>query len=229
MKIDTDYNSHWDEKFRSRNWGRYPPEELVRFVGRNYSQVERENVNVLELGCGPGANLWFLHREGFCVSGIDGSEKAIELANNRITSENKSINSSIPELFVGNFSKLPWENQSFDLVVDIFALYANTLNVIETTISEVDRVLKPGARFFTMLWGKNCTGYREGIEIESGTYDQIPSGPCQNMGISHFFDLQEIEGLFSNYSIEYIDKVTRTDELHNNFLEEYVCQFIKPE
>lgn len=229
MSLSPDYNSHWDEKFRSRNWGKYPPEELVRFIGRNYSQVDRENFKVLEIGCGPGANLWFLHREGFCVSGIDGSERAIELAGNRVASENKLINSSVPELLVGNFSKLPWEDQSFDLVVDIFALYANTLNIIEMTISEIDRVLKPGARFFAMLWGKNCTGYSQGIEIESGTYDQLSNGPCQNMGVSHFFDLQEIEELFSKFSIEHIDTVTRTDVLHDSFLEEYVCQFIKPD
>ena len=35
-----DYTGHWDEKFRSRAWGRYPPEDLVRFMGRNWRDAD---------------------------------------------------------------------------------------------------------------------------------------------------------------------------------------------
>src|SRR6218665_938871 len=65
------YTGHWDEKFRSRSWGRYPPEDLVRFMGRRFRAADKGAVKVLEVGCGPGANLWFMHREGFAVHGID--------------------------------------------------------------------------------------------------------------------------------------------------------------
>ena len=51
--LDNHYSAHWDDKFRSRAWGRYPPEELVRFMGRNYanlSPTNRADINVLEVG-----------------------------------------------------------------------------------------------------------------------------------------------------------------------------------
>ena len=61
----------WNDVFESRDWGRYPPEELIRFVARNFGDVpERGEVRFLEVGCGPGANIWFLRREGLAFGGI---------------------------------------------------------------------------------------------------------------------------------------------------------------
>ena len=58
----------WEDIFRNRQWGRYPPEELVRFTARRYFQaLDRKAVSMLEIGCGAGANIWFLAREGFDV------------------------------------------------------------------------------------------------------------------------------------------------------------------
>ena len=45
----------WEEIFSSREWGRYPSIYLVRFVARNfYSQREKKQLKVLELGSGGG-------------------------------------------------------------------------------------------------------------------------------------------------------------------------------
>ncbi len=223
-----DYKQHWEEKFRSQSWGRYPPEDLVRFVGRRYGQGNRSDVSVLEIGCGPGANLWFLHREGFQVSGIDGAPTAIAGALARLESENQTLNAVAPDLRVGDFKNLPWGDGSFDFVIDIFAIYANTLEVIQQAIGEVHRVLKPGGRFYSKLWGRNTAGYGEGREIERGTYDDIASGPCCNMGVSHFFDQEEIENFFSLFEIDAIDIISRTDSLKGpGRIEEYMCQFRK--
>ena len=173
---DKDYIEHWDEKFSSREWGKYPPEELVRFIGRNYKNTQRDEVRILEVGCGPGANLWFLHREGYQVAAIDGSESAVKQAGERLERENSALNSLKADLKTGNFSTLPWDDSSFDVVVDVFAIYANTTSVIEQTLAEVHRVLKPGGRFFSKVWGTKCTGFGKGKELEKYTYDEIPTG-----------------------------------------------------
>ena len=222
-----DYKQHWDDKFKSQSWGRYPPEDFVRFIGRNYKNCDRQALKILEVGCGPGANLWFLHREGYAVSGIDGSPAAIEIASERLESENQGLNPIVPDLKVGDFKDLPWGGGSFDGVVDIFAIYANTNEVIAKTLSEVYRVLKPGGRFYAKLWGRKCTGYGEGIELEPGTYDEIPTGPCANMGVSHFFDEAEIRRVFSDFQIDAIDNVLRVDGHSGSVIEEYLCQFTK--
>lgn len=62
----------WDMVFSNQEWGKYPSEDLIRFIARNFYKVEnRKNVKILELGCGPGANIWYLAREGFSFCGVD--------------------------------------------------------------------------------------------------------------------------------------------------------------
>ncbi|MCB0335702.1 MAG: class I SAM-dependent methyltransferase [Bdellovibrionales bacterium] len=225
--MDNQYTQHWDDKFKARVWGRYPPEDLIRFVARNFGSYAHHEVSVLEIGCGPGANLWFLHREGFHVAGIDCSPTAIEQATKRLTIENNDCNLIEPDLRVGDFSALPWPDEAFDLVIDIFALYANTLAVMESTLAEVERVLKPYGTFYSKLWGKNCTGYGEGLELEPGTFDDVPHGPCKQMGVCHFFDREEITRVFSRFEACAIDTVSRTDSYAQSTIEEYLCHFQK--
>lgn len=226
--MSSSYIDHWNDKFASRPWGRYPPEELVRFIGRSFKNSDRTKVRALEIGCGPGANIWFLHREGFRVHGIDGSSAGIELAKTRLEKENVGLNDFLPDLRVGNFEKLPWANESMDVIIDVFSLYANTIAVIEATINEVERVLVPGGRFFSKLWGTQTTGFKLGKEIEHHTYDEIPVGPCASMGVSHFFDLKEIHHTFRKFEINFIDKILRVDGQTDSVIEEFVCVFTKP-
>lgn len=214
----------WDTMFKTRRWGRYPPEDLVRFVGRNYKNQDRSLLHALELGCGPGANLWFLHREGFQVSGIDGSNTAIKQAYDRLVMENRHINPNKPDLTEGNFINLTWPSSTFDLIIDIHAIYANDLAVIKKTISEALRVLKPGGRFFSKCWGRNTTGYSPENCFEPGTIRNVPSGPCQGMGISHFFAEEEIRALYSQFNILNIDRILRTDFNQSVQIEEYLIE-----
>jgi len=229
---DNDYNAHWERKFREGEWGKYPPEDLVRFVGRNFPGDSRIDKKALEIGCGPGANLWFLYREGFHVSGIDSSSTAIEKARARIIREDVNQtrhNSEKPDLRVGNFISLPWKDDSFDLVIDIFALYANRLDIMRKAVDEVFRVLKPGGKFYSKLWGRKTIGYGSGDMIEVGTYSNITTGPCMEMGVAHFFDIEEINTLFAMFNISIVDQLTRTDRLRSfDSIEEFHCQFLKP-
>lgn len=225
-----DYTGHWDDKFRTRSWGRYPPEDLVRFMGRNFRHVDKHGVRVLEVGCGPGANIWFMHREGFAVHGIDISEAAIGIALARLQAENADSPAPPADLRVGNFSSLPWPDAHFDVVVDIFALYANTSAVIRQALGEIQRVLKPGGLFYTKVWGRNTTGYGLGRELEDGTYDDIPEGPCRQMGVSHFFSRPEIDEVFGPFFRPVaIDVIQRSDTAAGQDIQEFHAQFAKSE
>ena len=226
MILEHDYQKIWEEKFSKSDWGRYPPEDLVRFIGRNYRQKDRKTTRILEVGCGPGANIWFLHREGFDVSGIDGAPIAIEQAENRITRENHNDLSSL-DLRVGNFAQLPWSDESFDVVIDVFAIYANPTSVIAQVVEEVYRVLKPGGKLFCKLWGTETTGFGQGDKIEDHTFTNIPVGPCAGFGVSHFFDRNEIKAIFHRFNVISIDRVFRSDIYNDCDIEEFVCIFIK--
>lgn len=77
----------WDEIFSSQSWGKYPGESLIRFIAKNYYSRVRSEIKILEIGCGTGANLWYFAKEGFRTYGIDGSKKAISIANQRLNDE----------------------------------------------------------------------------------------------------------------------------------------------
>jgi SAM-dependent methyltransferase len=221
------YIDHWDSKFRSRVWGRYPPEDLVRFIGRSYKDADKSQIKILEIGSGTGANLWFLHREGFDVAGIDGSSAGVDIAVERLRVENAGLNDLAPDIRVGNFSTLPWADETFDVVIDVFALYANMRSVIDDTVSEIHRVLKPQGRVYSKLWGRNCTGYGEGVRVEDGTYDEIPRGVCCDMGVSHFVDADDIRDIFSAFAVDAIDTLQRTEQNGAINIEDYMCQCTK--
>ena len=82
------HDSVWESIFSSRSWGRYPAEDVVRFVAREVSaEKDRIKLKALELGCGPGANLWLLANEGVAFDAIDESKTAVLQAKARLDRE----------------------------------------------------------------------------------------------------------------------------------------------
>ena len=136
------WDSIWDKIFAENEWGKYPSENLIQFIARNYYKSQRDKINILEIGCGPGANIWYLSREGFKAFGIDGSKIAISKAINRIKKEGLTA-----ELEVGDVEKLPYDNNYFDTVIDNECLFANTYKSSEKINSEIKRVMKVGGFF----------------------------------------------------------------------------------
>ncbi len=203
---------YWEELFSSRNWGAYPPEELIRFIARNFSDVpDRLQVRVLEVGCGPGPNIWYLVREGYQVAGIDGSATAIRQGLERLAAEGLHSETQAVDLRVGNFVELPWSDGSFDAVVDISALYANTVADIHHAIDEIYRTLKVDGLFFGKMFGVETTGSDSGETVEPGTRRRPDIGPCAGNELAHFFSGPELKELFSDFSSITLDSMLRTE------------------
>ena len=50
LAIAPTWNSLWDDIYRNRSWGKYPKEELIRFVAWNYFHVpDRKAIRFLDL------------------------------------------------------------------------------------------------------------------------------------------------------------------------------------
>ncbi len=203
--------AHWDDIFASRPWGKYPPEELVRFIARTYAKRDKKGLRALEVGCGPGANLWYLAREGFAVAGIDGSRHAIAIATERLQRERVIDKDRPPDLRVGNFATLPWGGDYFDAAIDVGGITSNTTQVIRSTISEILRVLKPGAWFFGMVFGPETSGTNTGTMLEERTTENPIEGPLQGIGVVHVFTEEEIRKEFAAFSELNLDWVRRSD------------------
>ena len=96
--------------------------------------------DVLELGCGGGANLqfydWYKVRS---LSGIDPSPELLDAAQAELAQSGRSAN------FVSGVAEaLPFASDSFDTVVTTFTL-CSVQNTV-AALSEARRVLRPGGR-----------------------------------------------------------------------------------
>lgn len=214
----------WEEIFSSRSWGKYPPEHVVRYVARNFYQAtDRGRTRLLEIGCGPGTNIWFMAREGFRVSGIDGSKTAIKLAGERLGAEGLSA-----DLVVGDFIKLPWPDSSFDGAVENVALYCNRLEAIRAALREVRRVLKPGAPFQSSFFSDKTWGYGLGRMLEPNCYTDIGEGPMAGTGTAMFLHRESVEELFAMFTDIKVERVSWTLECGKHLVEQFVIMCRKP-
>ncbi len=126
---------------------RYPNEELCRFMGRNFFHIpkeERLKIRILETGCGSGANLWMIAREGFDAYGIDLSKEALSLCRKMLKSYDTKAS-----LYNDNMTCIDFEDNSFDAVVDVFSSNCLNQEMHIAYLLEVRRILKPGGKFFS--------------------------------------------------------------------------------
>ena len=83
-------------------------------------------------------------KEGFRVYGIDLSSKAIELGKLMLKKWNVKA-----ELKIGNMCEIQYNDNFFDVIVDIFSSYCLIEKNFKICISEVARTLKSGGKFFS--------------------------------------------------------------------------------
>jgi ubiquinone/menaquinone biosynthesis C-methylase UbiE len=187
------WDSAWEKVFQEREWGKYPPEELIRFIARNFYRVkDRKSVRLLDVGCGTGACTWYLAREGFSVDGIDGSKTAIYHATKRLAEEGLKA-----EFVLGDLIQLPYPDGLFDAVIDVASIECNTMANINEIFAQVNRVLRAGGKLFSIAIKTGSYGYRDGAEIERNTFTNVSVGPHKGQGIIHFFTEREIRRLLS--------------------------------
>jgi len=125
---------------------RYPNEELLRFFGRHYFPLPRERrreIRVLEVGCGSGANLWMIAREGFDAHGIDLAPEGISLCAQML-----EFWGTQATLTPADMTDVPYPDSHFDAIVDVFSSYCIDEAGFEKFLDEVSRLLKPGGRIY---------------------------------------------------------------------------------
>jgi SAM-dependent methyltransferase len=155
---------------------------LASFLDRISKSLGKDNPDILDVGCGTGANLELLGEYG-PAKGVDVSQEALAFCRAR----------GLTDVRLGEAEKLPYPDSSFDLVTG--------LDVVEhldddlAGLREMHRVLRPDGRAlvfvpaFMFLWGvqDDISNHRRrytlkqiketvrtaGFEIESATYANI--------------------------------------------------------
>lgn len=211
----------WENVFRSQAWGKYPGEELIRFVARNFYKVpDRSRTRILELGCGPGANIWYLAREGFGFVGVDGSVTAIEQATARLDTECPGWRER-GELVVGDIGKLDFPDGSFDAVIDNEAGCCNEWAASQAIYREAARVTKPGGKLYLRTFAEGSWGDGTGEAVGHHAWF-CGEGPLLGKGYARFTSADEIADLIAPYRVGSVELLTWTLNERRNEIREWI-------
>jgi len=202
----------WNKIYDAGAMPRAPYDYIASFVFRNADKnKDRNQLNILEIGCGGGNNVWFLALEGFNVCGIDGSASAIGAAKKRLSESGLSA-----DLQVGDFTRLPFEDESFDMVFDRGALTCCGTTSIQKAIGEAHRVLKPNGAFFFNPIADSDTSYRSGVSVADDLTVEIKEGDYSGVGQIRFVSRRDIDIFMpeTTWNKKRIERIEITDMLN---------------
>lgn len=219
-------STHSTEKFNDNTYKelgfmaqrKYPNEELCRFMGRNFfsknlTSTQIKNTKILETGCGSGANIWMIAREGFDVYGIDLSKEAIKLSGMML--DNYGVNAN---LSVQDMTELDFEDNYFDVIVDVFSSCSLSKDQRLKYLKKVFSLLKPDGLFFSYFPSKKSDVflYPDNANfIDSDTLDGIVRKDAPFSPTHHPFSFMhplEYKGYLSDigFKVQYLETIQRT-------------------
>lgn len=228
-------NLFFDRDYKSRGLDsqrRYPNEPLIQFFAEHYFNIpksQRKNVRTLEVGCGSGANLWAIAKEGFDAYGMDISKTAIELCAEMLSSYGVDA-----KLSVGTFQKMDFESDFFDAVVDVLTVEHTDLVGHEAAYREIFRCLKKGGRFFSWHLGAESVNFKKGggKKLDRSTIDNAPNldVPYNNNGLTCFLTPVTAKKMLEDagFAEIAIEKVIRSYRGMTQKIEYLAIQAVKP-
>lgn len=139
----------WDDYYKSHNYFRLEPHEaLPGFL----NECEKRGItDVLDLGCGAGADLLYMAERGYLVTGVDFSPAAVANAEDLLQSKDLQGKVYVDNLFDRITSFKPKE---FNAIVAINSLQYTDINTFTTTITEAARTLSDHGLFLLVVSSK---------------------------------------------------------------------------
>jgi SAM-dependent methyltransferase len=105
----------WEEKYRSGDHGSEdaPTRLVVETAGKLAPGT------AIDLACGAGRHAVYLAEQGWTVTAVDGSEKAVELVERRCAARGLEVHTKVADLTDPNFTMQP---DTFDLILIAYYL-----------------------------------------------------------------------------------------------------------
>jgi tellurite methyltransferase len=200
-----EWNEIWKTTVGRAGWLTPDP-----FVASLVPRFKEEGVRrVLDLGFGLGRHAILLGRERFEIYGIESSPVGLGFALDWAGHEDVALGLSL-----GDMSRLPYGQDSFDLVLAWNVIYHGTVEYIRSTIAEIERCLRPGGYLLCSLISTKNDEYGWGEEIEDGTY--VVPGHCEKSHPHHYFDRDEVREFLKWFALLQCEDVPggRTGSYH---------------
>jgi ubiquinone/menaquinone biosynthesis C-methylase UbiE len=140
-------------EYAEKFWGEHEKKPKDREILYKFSQEVEGKKPIWDFGCGPGQTTQHLRNLGIEISGLDLSEKLLEIAT--------QIYPGIP-FRKGNILDLEFKNESIAGIVAFYAFVHFSHDQLQKALREIFRVLQPGGVFlFTYHIGEEVMRLNE--------------------------------------------------------------------
>lgn len=195
------FSKEWEEAYKNRtNISIWPWTDLISMFYHFFSKEKYDysKLNVLELGCGAGANIPFFEFLDAKYDTVEGSITEVDILNKKFHN---------PKIVIkqGDFSKeIPFDNK-YDLIFDRASVCHNETKDIIRIIDNCYDMLNAGGYYFGINWfSTKEKEYTQKIDvikqIDDRTFRFGGEGTYAGLGNVHFTDDDEIQNLFSRYT-----------------------------
>lgn len=178
--------------------------DFLRYLRKQVGQSV-EGLKVLDLGSGTGRNSNYLAELGNEVTGLELSPTAVDLARARAEAAGLKVDYKVANF--GAAFNLP--ANSFDLALDVMS--SNSLNEAERTIylSELNRVLKPGAWVFVRtLCKEGDKNAKKLLKLHPGPEHDTYINPDMDL-VERVFSREDLRALYQdNFEIKKLELKT---------------------
>ncbi|WP_417519686.1 class I SAM-dependent methyltransferase [Marinobacter sp.] len=197
------FSPEWEDLYATgAHHSVWPWSELISLIMRHARPHQRETpAQVLEIGCGVGANIPLVQWFGGMFHGVDNSATALESIRKRYGEKVQLAQADFCE-------DIPFEGP-FDLVIDRASLTHNLTAGIERSLDMLEKRLALGGVYVGIHWfSTDCDDFKHGEPTEDPYVRKgYTSGDFVGVGQVHFSDQACLERFFSRYSIEVMDHV----------------------
>lgn len=217
----------WDASYgNGDNFVFFPHEEVIRFTSKyirkkigydQYSDAQNwlATPKVLDLGCGIGRHVKFLHNYGLEAWGIDLSGVALEKARELFALEGLACLSD--KLVEASITEMPFASNYFDFVVSHGVLDSLPFNLAQEAMVETARCLKPGGMFYLDLVSGDDSQHNPDFYGEEIVQTAHELGTIQS-----YFNWDKIRMLIGeNYEVEEGFLIRRSSMIGNSFHSRY--------
>lgn len=189
MDLKATYNKIAEDWFKDHTDDTWWREGTDRFL-----EELPQGATILDVGCGAGIKSRFLSERGFKVTGIDFSEKMIEIARR----ESPEIPFDVVDVY-----ELDSYPKSFDAVFAQAVLLHIPKNRVREVLLKLKEKINPNGRLYVAVKGMRDDGVEEAVRKEEDygyEYERFFS----------FFTLPELEGYLQELNMEVIWKTSTT-------------------
>lgn len=194
----------WSDIYKAgQNNLSYPNENLVRYLYYLFPEKKFSELKVLDYGFGSGNNLRHLDILNFDVYGVEISEHAKDLTLAKLRSDFDADKLFIME----KEGVLPYEKESFDIVISWQVLYYNSIESLDIILNTIKNLVKPGGKFIGTMARMQDIAFSNSIQTSEFEWEIIKGNQTGSkiIGIPTEEDVKKIFGMFNNVEVGYFE------------------------